>query len=54
MAGPKTYTANYKSGKGRKNAVPEEDGYGHLQPQEPDLEKVVLGALMIEKDAYLS
>ena len=32
MAGPKTYTANYKSGKGRKNAVPEEDGYGHLQP----------------------
>lgn len=52
MAGPKTYTANYKSGKGRKNAVPEEDGYGHLQPQEPDLEKVVLGALMIEKDAY--
>ncbi len=28
------------------------DEYGHLQPQAPDIEKVVLGALMIEKDAY--
>ena len=26
--------------------------YGHLQPQAPELEKVVLGALMIDKDAY--
>lgn len=25
---------------------------GHLQPQAPDLEKTVLGALLIEKDAY--
>ena len=25
---------------------------GHLQPQAPDIEKAVLGALMIEKDAY--
>ena len=28
------------------------DEYGHLQPQAPELEKAVLGALMIEKDAY--
>ena len=28
------------------------DDYGHLQPQAPELEEAVLGALMIEKDAY--
>ena len=28
------------------------DEYGHLQPQAPELEEAVLGALMIEKDAY--
>ncbi len=28
------------------------DEYGHLQPQATELEEVVLGALMIEKDAY--
>lgn len=33
-------------------AAPATDNFGHLQPQEPELEKVVLGALMIEKDAY--
>lgn len=26
--------------------------YGHLQPQAVDIEKVVLGALMIDKDAF--
>ena len=26
--------------------------YGHLQPQAPELEEAVLGALMIERDAY--
>ena len=26
--------------------------YGHLQPQAPDIEKIVLGALMIDKDAF--
>lgn len=36
---------------GRRQA-PETDDYGHLQPQVPELEKAVLGALMIEKDAY--
>ena len=28
------------------------DDYGHLQPQAPELERAVLGALMIESDAY--
>ena len=28
------------------------DEYGHLQPQAPELEEAVLGALMLEKDAY--
>jgi replicative DNA helicase len=27
--------------------------YGHLMPQAPEIEKAVLGALMIDKDAYL-
>lgn len=27
--------------------------YGHMMPQAPDMEKAVLGALMIDKDAYL-
>ncbi len=36
----------------RKNTTPLKDEYGHLQPQETELEKVVLGALMIETDAY--
>lgn len=27
--------------------------YGHVMPQAPDVEKAVLGALMIDKDAYL-
>ena len=26
---------------------------GHLQPQAPEVEKAVLGALMIDKEAYL-
>lgn len=36
----------------RKNKATATDEYGHLQPQELDFEKAVLGALMIEKDAY--
>lgn len=36
----------------RKPKAPESDNYGHLQPQAVELEQAVLGALMIEKDAY--
>ena len=35
-----------------KRPVKQTDDYGHLQPQAPELEEAVLGALMIEKDAY--
>ncbi|MCF0159621.1 MAG: replicative DNA helicase, partial [Bacteroidaceae bacterium] len=28
------------------------DGEGHLPPQAPELEKAVLGALLLEQDAY--
>ena len=38
--------------KGNKTKPVLTDDYGHLQPQEPQLEQAVLGALMIEKDAY--
>ena len=27
--------------------------YGHVMPQAPEVEKAVLGALMIDKDAYM-
>ena len=50
---PKSYTANSRGRKGKQQAqAPLVDAYGHLQPQATELEQVVLGALMIEKDAY--
>lgn len=42
---------NEKSRKNRKQSTVDST-YGHLQPQAPEVEKVVLGALMIDKDAY--
>ena len=38
----------------RRNRRPQpvDNTYGHLQPQALDVEKAVLGALMIDKDAY--
>ena len=36
----------------RRQAAPIDTSYGHLQPQAPDIEKVILGALMIDKDAF--
>lgn len=41
-----------RNNKTSKKSVPKEDQYGHLQPQAVELEKAVLGALMVEKDAY--
>lgn len=44
---------NSRASYGRKKSSPVIDNtYGHLQPQAIDLEKVVLGALMIDKDAF--
>lgn len=42
---------NNKPRRQRKSA-PVDNTYGHLQPQALDVEKAVLGALMIDKDAY--
>ena len=36
----------------RRTPQPVDNTYGHLQPQALDVEKTVLGALMIDKDAY--
>ncbi len=36
----------------KKNKTPIDSTYGHLQPQATDIERVVLGALMIDKDAF--
>jgi len=40
---------NYTNSKSKAVAVPD---MGRLQPQAPELEEAVLGALMLEKDAY--
>ena len=36
----------------KRAATPIDNTYGHLQPQAPDFERVVLGALMVDKDAF--
>ena len=53
MPEPNTYTRHTrKAGNGRKDTAPVTDGFGHLQPQAPELEKAVIGALLVEKDAF--
>ena len=42
---------NYR--RNRQNQLPLDPSYGHIQPQAPEIERAVLGALMIDKDAYL-
>lgn len=42
----------YNSQRNKKPEIPQTDGFGHLQPQVTDFEQAVLGALMVEKDAY--
>ena len=42
---------NNKSSRRTKQALIDTT-FGHLQPQATDIEKVVLGALMIDKDAF--
>ena len=37
----------------RRAQQPLDLSYGHVMPQAPEIEKAVLGALMIDKDAYL-
>ena len=46
--------SNNNNGNRRRQRTPQpvDNTYGHLQPQALDVEKTVLGALMIDKDAY--
>jgi replicative DNA helicase len=44
--------SDYQKRKEQKKK-PMEAVYGHVMPQAPEMEKAVLGALMIDKDAYL-
>lgn len=41
-----------KQSGGRRQSTPIDNAYGHLQPQAVDIEQVVLGALMIDSDAF--
>ena len=45
------YICNPMEKKEKKNVVVDTE-YGHLQPQAPDAERAVLGAILIDKDAY--
>ena len=42
-----------RQGTVRNGQQPLDFAYGHVMPQAPDVEKAVLGALMIDKDAYM-
>ena len=44
--------SNRKPRSSRSKNSPSVNDYGRIQPQAPELEEAVLGALMIEKDAY--
>ena len=44
--------SNSNSNKSRRSSQPIDNTYGHLQPQALEIERVVLGALMIDKDAF--
>ena len=37
----------------RQSQLPIDPHFGHIQPQAPEMEKAVLGALMIDREAYL-
>lgn len=39
--------------KSKRESLQQDISFGHLMPQAPEVEKAVLGALMIDKDAYL-
>ena len=49
---PENNTTNSGPRRQRRTQVPVDNTFGHLQPQALDVEKAVLGALMIDKDAY--
>ena len=54
---PKTFLAmpeqtNNNGGQRRRRQQPVDNTYAHVQPQATEVERAVLGALMIDKDAY--
>lgn len=49
---PETKKTNDTGKSRRKTSAPIDPAYAHIQPQAVDVEKVVLGALMIDKDAF--
>ncbi len=44
--------AESTSNRRRKSTAPIDTTYAHVQPQAPELEKLVIGALLIDKDAF--
>lgn len=50
MPGQRT---QYKRNQGQSSQLPLDFAYGHVQPQALEVEKAVLGALMIDRDAYM-
>ena len=54
FASPKLYTDMPDKNNGRRNSRPQpiDPNYVHLQPQALEVERAVLGALLIDKDAY--
>ena len=49
---PESKNKSGQTGKQGRASAPIDTTYGHLQPQAVDVERVVLGALMIDKDAF--
>ena len=45
--------SQYRRGQGNGAQLPLDFAYGHVQPQALEVEKAVLGALMIDRDAYM-
>ncbi len=52
MPDNKPNSSNSSSSRKPRNSAPIDNTYGHLQPQALDIERAVLGALMIDKDAF--
>ena len=44
---------NRQRNNGKKGASPIDPNFAHVQPQAVEIERVVLGALMVDSDAFL-
>lgn len=43
---------NRKKNNGKKGTSPIDPNFAHVQPQAVEIERVVLGALMVDSDAF--